>query len=103
MRPPACSPFKLRPLFSLPASLSIATDVGALKGEIVERKTGSICRPADHEDLADQIGQYFQSSLFSNLETNREHIRNNAIDKYSQETVRERTCAVYKTFLNEML
>ena len=51
--------------FGLPA---IAADVGSLKKEIIEGKTGFVFRAQDSSDLARKIDEYFKSELFSNLE-----------------------------------
>ncbi len=50
--------------FGLPV---IAADVGALKDEIVEGKTGFVFKPEDPIDLAATIERYFASDLFANL------------------------------------
>ena len=46
--------------FGLPV---IATDVGSLREDIIEGKTGYICAPDNPEDLAEKITMYFQSDL----------------------------------------
>ena len=58
--------------FGLPA---IVADVGSLKEEIVEGKTGFVFKPRDSVDLARKIEQYFNSELFGNLETRRAEIK----------------------------
>ena len=50
--------------FGLPV---LAADVGPLKDEIVEGKTGFVFRPEDSVGLATTIEQYFASDLFANL------------------------------------
>jgi D-inositol-3-phosphate glycosyltransferase len=82
--------------FGLPV---IATDVGSLKEEIIEGKTGFVCRPEEPQDLADKIDLYFQSELFRNLEENRIKIMEYANDKYSWAKIGETTVAVYKKLL----
>ena len=57
--------------FGLPA---LAADVGSLKDDIVEGKTGFIFRPEDPGDLARAIEEYFASDLFVNLENRRQEI-----------------------------
>ena len=47
--------------FGLPV---IATDVGTLRQDIVEGRTGFVCRPQDSSDLARTIDKYFESELF---------------------------------------
>ena len=58
--------------FGLPA---IAADVGSLKEEIIEGKTGFVFKPRDSSDLARKIEEYFKSELFRNLETRRAEIK----------------------------
>ena len=79
--------------FGLPV---IATDVGSLREDIVEGKTGMICRA---EDLVDTIGRYFESDLFRNLEQRRKEIIDYGNKKYSWEEVSNITCAVYDKLL----
>jgi glycosyltransferase involved in cell wall biosynthesis len=80
--------------FGLPV---IATDVGSLREDIVEGKTGFICKPEDPEDLAEKIDLYFQSDLYRNLEANRNKIIEYANDKYSWEKIGEETNFIYKS------
>jgi D-inositol-3-phosphate glycosyltransferase len=80
--------------FGLPA---IATDVGSLKEDIIDGKTGFICLPENPEDLAEKITQYFQSDLYKHLAEHRKHILEFAQDKYSWEKIGEKTRAVYKS------
>jgi len=82
--------------FGLPV---IATDVGSLREEIVEGRTGFICGPEDSEDLARKIEVYFESDLFRNLEANRRKIIEYANERYSWDKIGERTLSVYKNLL----
>ncbi|MBI4684786.1 MAG: glycosyltransferase family 4 protein [Nitrospirae bacterium] len=82
--------------FGLPV---IATDVGSLREDIIEGKTGFICKPEDPQDLAEKIEMYFQSDLYKNLETNRQNIIEYANEKYSWEKIGEKTMEVYKELL----
>jgi D-inositol-3-phosphate glycosyltransferase len=82
--------------FGLPV---IATDVGSLKEDIVEGKTGFICRPGDPENLAKKIELYFQSDLYKNLEANRNKIIEYASKKYSWEKIGKKTKAIYNNLL----
>lgn len=66
--------------FGLPA---IAADVGSLREDILEGQTGLICRPADPQDLARALKEYFSSDLYHRLEQQRPAIRNYAREKYS--------------------
>ncbi len=82
--------------FGLPV---IATDVGSLREEIIEGKTGFISKPEDPGDLANKIDLYFQSDLYANLARNRSIIMKYANDKYSWEKIGEKTRDVYQKFL----
>jgi D-inositol-3-phosphate glycosyltransferase len=78
--------------FGLPV---IAADVGSLKEEIIEGKTGLVFKPQDPSDLASVIGQYFESELFSDLERRRSEIKEYANERYSWDKVAAVTTAVY--------
>lgn len=73
----------------------IATNVGSFPEEIVEGRTGFICRPGDPRDLARAIEEYFSSDLFKNLEFHRPLIRRYAEDRYSWDAVAETTIKTY--------
>jgi glycosyltransferase involved in cell wall biosynthesis len=66
--------------FGLPA---IVADVGSLKEEIIEGKTGFVFTPRDSSDLAGKIEEYFKSELFRNLEIRRAEITAYANERYS--------------------
>lgn len=78
--------------FGLPA---IVTDVGSLGEEIIEGKTGYICKPDDVTDMANCIARYFSSDLYNNISKNRPKIIKYAQDKYSWEKIGDVTRAVY--------
>ena len=78
--------------FGLPV---VATDVGSFREEIVEGRTGYLCRPADPEDLAETIRAYFASNLYLNLATQREEIKNYANIHHSWDAVAELTRDAY--------
>ncbi|MGA8069706.1 MAG: glycosyltransferase family 4 protein, partial [Terriglobales bacterium] len=82
--------------FGLPV---IATDVGALRDEIVEGRTGFLCRPCDPDDLANTIEVYFQSDVFKFLGDRRHEIREYARQRHSWEVVGETTRKVYEELL----
>lgn len=82
--------------FGLPV---IATDVGSLKEDIIEGKTGFVCRPQDPTDLAKCIETYFASDLYQHLETRRQEIREVAHKRHSWAEVGEITTEVYKNLL----
>jgi glycosyltransferase involved in cell wall biosynthesis len=82
--------------FGLPV---IATDVGSLREDILEGKTGYICKPCDPSDLAKCIQSYFSSDLYRGLDAKRQEIREFANQKYSWARVAEITRRVYATLL----
>jgi D-inositol-3-phosphate glycosyltransferase len=86
--------------FGLPV---IATDVGSLRQDIVEGRTGFICRAKDSSDLANMIYQYFDSELFRDLEIRREEIKRYANERYAWEKVAEITKKVYEKLSGEGL
>jgi glycosyltransferase involved in cell wall biosynthesis len=84
--------------FGLPV---IASDVGSLKEDIVEGRTGFVCKPRDCADLAGSIETYFSSPLFGRLETCRKNIQAFANEKYSWTKVGEITRVVYSELLGQ--
>jgi glycosyltransferase involved in cell wall biosynthesis len=86
--------------FGLPA---IVADIGSLKEEIIEGRTGLIFRPRDPADLAYKIQSYFQSELFRNLESRRLEIRAYANERYSWDKVAAITATVYARLVSSDL
>ena len=82
--------------FGLPV---VATDVGSLKEEIIEGKTGFVCRPENAEDLARCLSDYFGSDLYRNLAQRRDEIRRFANERYSWTKVGEMTREIYASLL----
>lgn len=82
--------------FGLPV---IATDVGSFREEIVEGKTGFLCRPADPADLANTIATYFASDLYRNLGTRRQEIKDYADVHHSWDAVAQLTRNAYSALL----
>jgi glycosyltransferase involved in cell wall biosynthesis len=82
--------------FGLPA---IAADVGSLRDDIIEGKTGFLFRPEDAADLARKIRTYFASDLYGNLETCRGEIREVANQRNSWTKVTEILDGVYRRVL----
>lgn len=78
--------------FGLPA---IAADIGSLREEIVEGKTGFVFKPRDSSDLARTIQTYFNSELFHNLESRRSDIKAYANERYSWHKVAAIITSVY--------
>jgi glycosyltransferase involved in cell wall biosynthesis len=83
--------------FGLPA---VVTDVGSLKEDVIENKTGFLCLPSNASDLADAIARYFSSELFASLNTNRPGIKAFAEEGHSWKRVGHLTRDVYSTLLN---
>jgi glycosyltransferase involved in cell wall biosynthesis len=82
--------------FGLPV---IASDVGSLREEIVEGKTGFIFRPQDAAALANTIERYFASDLYRDLATRRADIRIYANERFSWGKVSAITTKVYSDLL----
>jgi D-inositol-3-phosphate glycosyltransferase len=82
--------------FGLPV---LAADVGSLKDEIVEGKTGYVFRPEDPVDLAKAIERYFTSDLYKDLASRRREIREYATERHSWEVVAQMTMSVYAGLL----
>lgn len=82
--------------YGLPA---LAADVGSLKDDIVEGKTGFMFRPEDPVDLAKTIERYFASDLFANLSSRRQEVRDYVAERHSWDVVGQMTMAVYAGLL----
>jgi D-inositol-3-phosphate glycosyltransferase len=82
--------------FGLPV---ISADVGSLKDEIVEGKTGFVFKPEDPVDLAKTIERYFASDLYANLGDRRPEIRDYAVRRHSWDVVSDITMNVYSGLL----
>lgn len=82
--------------FGLPV---LAADVGSLKENIVEGRTGFVFRPEDVADLERALNRYFASDLYLNLDQRRGEIRSFATERHSWEAVAERTMKVYAGLL----
>jgi glycosyltransferase involved in cell wall biosynthesis len=82
--------------FGLPV---IATDVGSLREEILEGRTGFVCRPCDPLSLASAIERYFSSDLYQDLAARRREICDYANERYSWDKVGQITKEVYARLL----
>jgi glycosyltransferase involved in cell wall biosynthesis len=82
--------------FGLPV---LASDVGSLKDEIVEGKTGFVFRPEDALDLAASLERYFGSNLYIDLTRRRQEIQDYATARYSWDVVGQVTMRVYASML----
>jgi glycosyltransferase involved in cell wall biosynthesis len=85
--------------FGLPV---LAADVGSLKDDIVEGKTGFLFRPEDAADIAVTMDRYFTSDLYANLEARRRQIRNYSTERHSWDVVARLTLGVYASFAAEI-
>lgn len=82
--------------FGLPV---VGTDVGSLREEIIEGRTGYLCRPGDPVDLARAIEKYFESDLFKSLDRRRQEIQDYAKAHHSWDIVGEMSRNVYAELL----
>jgi D-inositol-3-phosphate glycosyltransferase len=82
--------------FGLPV---LAADVGSLKDDIIEGKTGFVFRPEDPVDLARAIEQYFASDLYAELNSRRREIRDYTTERHSWDVVGQMTMNVYVALL----
>jgi glycosyltransferase involved in cell wall biosynthesis len=83
--------------FGLPV---VATDVGALREDIVEGRTGFICEPKNPASIAAGVEKFFASDLFRNLTVNRKEIQKFANEKHSWMKVGAITEGVYRKLLS---
>jgi glycosyltransferase involved in cell wall biosynthesis len=79
----------------------LAADVGSLKDDVVEGKTGFTFTAEDSVDLSATIEKYFASDLYTDLAGRREEIRTLAAAQHSWATVGALTLAVYAGLLGE--
>jgi glycosyltransferase involved in cell wall biosynthesis len=84
--------------FGLPV---VATDVGSFREEIIEGKTGFICRPDNPADLASTLKKYFSSDLYEDLSTRRGEIKDYANNVHSWSAVAELTRNAYAGMLGK--
>jgi len=83
--------------FGLPV---ISADVGSLKDEIVEGKTGSVFEAGNAFALARAIENYFESGLYQESDGRRREIQDFANERYSWKKVETITTAVYSSLLH---
>ena len=86
--------------FGLPI---LAADVGDLKEEIIEGKTGFVFKPEDSVDLARAIERYFSSDLFLDLSNRRQEICDYAKERHSWDVVGQMTMSVYASLVRPFL
>jgi D-inositol-3-phosphate glycosyltransferase len=79
--------------FGLPV---IATDVGSLRDDILEDRTGYVSAPRDPSAFAATINRYFASEMYRESERTRCFIQAHANERHSWETVSKITGEVYR-------
>ncbi len=85
--------------FGLPV---IVTDVGSFREEILEGKTGYLCKPEDPTDLVRAIEAYFASDLYRNLRSTRQEIKHYADTHHSWGAVASLTRRAYERMLGSI-
>jgi len=75
---------------------AIAADVGSLREEIVEGRTGYVFAPRDAAGLARASEAYFGGDLFAGLAERRDDIRAYARERHSWSEVARLTTSVYQ-------
>lgn len=73
----------------------IASDVGSLKEDVAEGKTGFIFPPRDSKALAQTIEKFFASDIYKNCEQSRREIREHVLENNSWSKVARVTTEVY--------
>jgi glycosyltransferase involved in cell wall biosynthesis len=74
----------------------VATDVGSVREDVIEGRTGFVCRQEDPGDLANALRRYFDSELFHESGKTRAYIRDFARQKYSWTTIADATSNVHE-------
>jgi glycosyltransferase involved in cell wall biosynthesis len=74
----------------------VASDAGSLRNDVLEGKTGFVCKANDPADLAEQICRYFDSPLFVEIEHHREWIKDYANRTHSWEPVATTSRRIYQ-------
>lgn len=77
----------------------VATDVGSFGEEIVEGRTGFLCKAGDPAEMARAIEKYFASDLYKNLSSRRQEIKDYANTTHSWHAVADLTCSAYAKML----
>jgi len=82
--------------FGLPV---LASNVGSLRVEIVEGRTGFVFQPSDPIDLLKALQRYFDSDLYANLSDRRFEIRERALRRNSWTVASQLTAKIYSHLL----
>jgi D-inositol-3-phosphate glycosyltransferase len=83
--------------FGLPI---LATRVGNFENDIISGMTGFLIDTNEPSVIAKSIEEYFESSLYLNLQENREKIKEWSNDQFSWDKIGKRTYELYKNQLN---
>lgn len=78
--------------FGLPVLVS---DVGSLRDDVVEGRTGYVFQPENPEELSRAIDRYFSSDLYAELAERRPEIRDYALARNSWDVVARLTMDAY--------
>lgn len=78
--------------FGLPVLVS---DVGSLRDDVVEGRTGFVFQPENPEELSRSIDRYFSSDLYAELAERRPEIRDYALARNSWDVVARLTMDAY--------
>jgi glycosyltransferase involved in cell wall biosynthesis len=78
----------------------VATDVGEFRGDIIEGKTGFLCRPGQADALAAALQRYFHSELFQQLNSKIPEITELVTSRHSWSTVAAMTRDVHSRLLD---
>jgi D-inositol-3-phosphate glycosyltransferase len=77
----------------------IGADVGSIREDVIEGKTGYVFKPGNVAHLANMIEAYFESDLYKDLARNRREIRDYVAARHSWDEVGEISRAVYQEAL----
>ena len=77
----------------------IATAIGSFGDDVIEGRTGFLCKPCDPVDLAKAIERYFASDLYKHLDKRGGEIRDYAGNRNSWDVVGEMTSRIYAELL----
>jgi glycosyltransferase involved in cell wall biosynthesis len=86
--------------FGLPV---IVADVGCLREDVIEGRSGYVVPPKDEDSLVDAIRRYFASDLYAQLPRRRGEIKEVMESRHSWDTVAGITLQTYDDVLNPVL
>jgi len=76
---------------------AVVTDAGSMAEDVVEGRTGFVCRSSDATDLARALKTFFGSQLFAQRDSTRRDIVSFANSRYSWESIAATISASYQT------